>query len=146
MQNNERPSGATDASVEAVGRASEAFEYVERVRGHLYNLHQLMGRADAVFGEAADLLDDAGHQDQAERLREVVVGRNMLDGRWSFQIVEEFDDVYYDAVRDVVRGLEADLMDGHRHVYESEMKERRRTHGRAHHESRPPEHGGDEPH
>lgn len=144
MQNHDRPAGATDASVEAVGRASEAFEYVERVRGHLYNLHQLMGRADAVFGEAADMLDDAGHQQQAELLREEVVGRNMLDGRWTFQIVEEFDDVYYDAVRNLVRGLEADLMDGHRHVFEAEMKERRRSHGRDHHESRPPEEGGDE--
>lgn len=138
MESHERPTGASDATVEAVGRASEALEYVERIRGHLYSLHQLMGRADFLFEEAADLLGGAGHDGHADRLRTDVVGRNLLDGRWTFQIVEEFDDVYYEAVRDAVRALEADLMDGRRHVYEAEMKEQRRTRGRSHHERRPP--------
>lgn len=139
MKSHERPEGASDELVEAVGKASEAFEYVERVRGHLYSLHQLMGRADLLFGEAADLLDSAGEHAHATAMREDVVGRNILEGRWTFQVMEEFDDEYYDAVRDAVRSLEADLMDGRRHVYEAEMKEARRTHGRRHHEHRPPE-------
>ena len=33
-------------TVDAVGKASEALEYVERARGHLYAFHQLIGRAD----------------------------------------------------------------------------------------------------
>lgn len=134
---HERPAGATDGVVAAVGRASEAFEYVERVRGHLYSLHQLMGRADFLFEEAADLLDEAGHGDRADELRERVVGRNLLDGRWTFQIVEEFDDVYYDTVREAFRSLEMDLLDGRRHVFEAEMKEQRRTRGQPSHERRP---------
>lgn len=133
-----RPPGVADDLVEAVGRVTEAFEYVERARGHLYGLHQLMGRADRLFGEAADLLDDCGKADDAGRLRREVVGRNVLDGRWTFQIVEEFDDLYYDDVRGVVRSLEADLLGGRRHVFESEMKERRRTRGLPGHEPRPP--------
>jgi hypothetical protein len=132
-----RPDGASDELVEAVGRASEAFEYVERVRGHLYSLHQLMGRADEVFGDAADQLEAAGSPEHAHRLREEVVGRNMIEGRWTFQLVEEFDDVYYDAVRGVVKDLERDLMAGRRHVFESELKDQRRTSGRRYHEHRP---------
>jgi hypothetical protein len=31
------------------------------------------------------------------------------------------------------------LLDGRRHVFEAEMKERRRTHRRRHHEARPDE-------
>ena len=55
-----RPDGVSDAVVEAVGKASEALEYVERARGHLYALHQLIGRADFLFEEAADRSRTAG--------------------------------------------------------------------------------------
>jgi len=133
-----RPPGVDDATVEATGKLSEAFEYVERARGHLYELHQLMGHADALFGEAADDLDAAGHPDVAARLRTEVVGRNILQGRWTFQVVEEFDVAYYDVVRAEVRQVEDTLMGGARHVYESEMKDRRRSSGVPGHERRPP--------
>ena len=137
-ESHERPAGVSDETVAAVGKASEAFEFVERVRGSLYELHQLMGRADFLFEDAADLLDRAGFPEHGERWREDVVGRNVLDGRWTFQIVEEFDDVYYEPVRDLLRQLEEDLLDGRRHVFEAEMKESRRTHGRSGHDRRPP--------
>jgi hypothetical protein len=133
-----RPDGASDELVEAVGKVSEAFEYVERARGHLFSFHQLMGHADLVFGEAADQLAIAGEADDAERLRAEVVGRNVIDGRWTFQIVEEFDELYYRDVRDELRRLEQDHMGGRSHVYESEMKEDRRSRGRDGHEARPP--------
>jgi hypothetical protein len=133
-----RPDGVDDATVEATGKLSEAFEYVERARGHLYELHQLMGHADLLFGEAADRLHDAGHPDVADRLRRVIVGRNVLQGRWTFQVVEEFDVAYYDVVRAEVRRVDEDLMGGARHVHESEMKDRRRSAGVPGHERRPP--------
>ncbi|HEU5150752.1 MAG TPA: hypothetical protein VFU19_09655 [Iamia sp.] len=132
-----RPAGVDDATVEAVGKVSEALEWVERARGHLYELHQLLGHADLMFGEAADLLDDAGHGGHAEALREAVVGRNVIEGRWTFQLVEDFDDGYWSDAREHERRIRDDLMAGRRHVYESEMKEDRRTHGRRHHEARP---------
>ena len=65
------------------------------------------------------------------------MGRNVLEGRWTFQIIEEFDATYYDACRDAVRRIDGELMGGWRHVYESEMKEERRSPGRRHHEQRP---------
>ncbi|MCW2691457.1 MAG: hypothetical protein JWM67_61, partial [Mycobacterium sp.] len=39
-----RPDGVSDGTVEAVGKLSEALEYLVRARGHLYSLHQLVGR------------------------------------------------------------------------------------------------------
>jgi len=127
-----------DALVEAIGKASEALEYVERARGHLYAFHQLMGHADLEFGTAADLLEQCGQPVDAKAIRDEIVGRNVLDGRWTFQIVEEFDDLYYAPAVDAVRALERAHLAGERHVYESRMKEQRRTKGRAGHESRPP--------
>ncbi len=124
--------------VAAIGKASEAFEYVERARGHLFTLHQLIGRADILFGESADMLAEAGHPEEARLLREEIVGRNVLDGRWTFQIVEEFDLLYYEPTRDALRGMERDHLDGRRHVYEDRMKEERRTRSATGHERRPP--------
>lgn len=132
-----RPDGVDGATVEAVGKVSEALEWVERARGHLYELHQLLGHADLMFGEAADALADAGHGGLADELRTAVVGRNVIEGRWTFQLVEEFDDGYWSDARRQERRIRDELVAGRRHVFESEMKEDRRTHGRRHHESRP---------
>ncbi len=132
-----RPANVSDRTVAAVGKATEALEWVERARGSLYDFHQRMGHADALFGEAADELEDAGHGEAAEMVRDRIVGRNAIDGRWTFQVVEEFDDHYWSAVREAERRLRNDLMAGRRHVFESEMKDDRRTDGRPRDERRP---------
>jgi hypothetical protein len=91
MANEDVPT--TDpATVDAVGKATEALEYVERARGHLYAFHQLIGRADFLFEESAIRLAAAGHREEAASLWREVVGRDVLEGRWTFEIVERFDD------------------------------------------------------
>ncbi|RLK59152.1 hypothetical protein CLV68_3636 [Actinokineospora cianjurensis] len=132
-----RPAGVDDATVEAVGKLTEALETIERARGHLYSFHQLTGGADFELGEAADLLEKAGHAEIARRLRTELVGRNVLPGRWTFQIVEEYDEDYYERVRAEERSVRDELLQGRRHVYESELKESRRTRGAEGHEARP---------
>jgi hypothetical protein len=134
-----RPDGVTDAVVEATGKLSEALEWIERARGRLYDLHQMIGRADFYVGDAADLLEEAGHGDLAQRLRTEIVGRNVLPGRWTFQIVEEFDDGYWEPVRALEREVRDALVGGRKHVFEAELKEDRRTKGQPGHESRPDE-------
>lgn len=133
-----RPPGVDDRLVEATGKVSEAFEWIERARGRLYDFHQMLGRADFLFGDGADLLDECGQHDLADALRTDVIGRNVLDGRWTFQVVEEFDEVYYRPVEAFERRVRDELLGGRRHVYEAELKEQRRTPGRTGHESRPP--------
>ncbi|GAA3448589.1 hypothetical protein [Dactylosporangium matsuzakiense] len=132
-----RPAGLDDKTVEALGKLSEALETVERARGHLYDLHQLIGHADLMLDDAVELLHAAGHGDMAERVATDVLGRNVIAGRWTFQIVEDFDDGYYTAFQDVEREAREKLAGGRRHLFEAEMKERRRTHGRAGHEAVP---------
>lgn len=132
-----RPAGVDDATVAALGKLSEAFEVVENARGCLYGFHRMIGRADLGLGRAVDLLREAGHPAIADRLERDLVGRNVIEGRWTFQIVEDFDSSYYEAFREAERSARDELLDGRRHVYESEMKEARRTHGARHHESRP---------
>ena len=132
-----RPDGVSDETVEAAGSVSEALEFVERARGHLYSFHQLMGHADLLLGQACDKLRAAGHAAIAERLECELVGRNVLYGRWTFQVVEEFDDNYWSVFREHDRRVRDELLHGQRHVFEAEMKEKRRSNGKAGHEGRP---------
>ena len=132
-----RPAGTSDATVEALGKLSEALEVVEDARGRLYGFHRLTGMADLALGEAVGLLRDAGHAELADRIDTDLVGRNVLAGRWTFQIVEEFEDGYYAAFKEHERAAREQLMGGRRHVFEAEMKQERRTHGRPGHAATP---------
>ena len=40
----------------------------------------------------------------------------VLDGRWTFQIVDEFNDLYYQPAISLVRKLKAIHLDGQRHL------------------------------
>ncbi|WP_229069863.1 hypothetical protein [Actinoplanes sp. DH11] len=132
-----RPAGLNDNTVEALGKLSEALETVERVRGHLYSMHQLVGTADFMLDEAVSLFEKAGHADVAERIQNELIGLNVIPGHWTFQIVEEFDDGYYTEFRTVEKDVRDRLAQGRRHLYEAELKEQRRTRGRPGHEARP---------
>ncbi|GGP64346.1 hypothetical protein [Saccharothrix coeruleofusca] len=132
-----RPEGVDDTTVEAVGRLTEALETTERARGHLFSFHQLTGGADGQVADAARLLREAGHTELAERLEAELVGHNVVPGRWTFQLVEEYDEGYYQLFRDWERKVRDELLGGVRHVFESEMKQRNTTDGRSGHEMNP---------
>ncbi len=78
-------------------------------------------------------------------MRTELVGRNVLDGRWTFQLVEEYDDGYYRAFASAEKEVRDSLVEGRRHLYEAEMKEDRRTHAHPGHEAVPPVAGGEPP-
>ena len=136
-----RPDSVDDATVEALGRLSEALEAVEVARGHLYTFHRLTGTADLILGDAVDKLRKAGHEELAERIDRELVGRNVLQGRWTFQIVEEYDDTYYSAFKELETLARDQLVQGKRHLFEAEMKEERRTNSARHHEPLPDDSG-----
>lgn len=136
---HQRPDGVSDATVSALGKLSEALEVVEQARGHLYGFHRLCGTADLTLGEAVEELRDAGHADLAARIEHDLVGRNIVDGRWSFQLVEEYDDTYYATFRALEALARDELVEGRRHLFEAEMKQDRRTVGARHHDAVPPD-------
>jgi hypothetical protein len=123
-----------DAVREAVGKLRNALETVERARGRLYDFHQLTGMADFALGDAVQALRAAGLERQAERIERELVGRNVIADRWTFQIVEDYDDGYYACFRQVEREVRAAAGDAPRHGYEQQLKDARRTHGEPGHE------------
>src|SRR3954469_1316081 len=131
------PSGVDDTTVAAVGKLSEELETTERARGHLYSFHQLTGTADLQLGEAVEGLREAGHAELADRLERELVGRNVIEGRWTFQVVEDYDDGYWSTFRALEKEARDALTQGRRHLHEAGMKEDRRTHRRPGHEATP---------
>ena len=132
-----RPAGVDDATVEALGKLSAALDHVEDARGHLYAFHRLCGSAESTLEEATAMIRDAGHDALADSLSRDVLGRNVLPGMWSFQMVEAYDDGYYASAKGLERRALDELVGGRRHLFEAEMKELRRTRGNAGHEATP---------
>jgi hypothetical protein len=131
------PEGVSEATVEALGSLSAAVEVIEHARGLLYGFHRLTGTADLNLGEAVEQLRKAGHTELAERIDTELVGRNVIAGRWTFQIVEDYDDGYYALAKELERTAREELVQGRRHLFEAGMKEDRRTQDQRHHEATP---------
>lgn len=138
-EEHQRPDGVDDATVEAVDTFTRALETVEVARGHLLQFHRLTGTGDTQLRESVRQLRDAGHDSLADRVEHELVGRNVIEGRWTFQIVEEYDDTYFSTWRELEQAARDELVGGRRHLLEAEMKESHRTHGERHHEAVPPE-------
>ncbi|WP_121745554.1 hypothetical protein [Streptomyces sp. E2N166] len=132
-----RPENVSDETVEALGSLSKALETTERARGHLFSFHQLTGTADLELDRAVALLRKAGHVEWAERVEREILGRNVIPGHWTFQIVEAYDRTYYQAFKDLERAAVERLAEGRDHLYEAEMKEARRSRNHPDHTARP---------
>ena len=137
MTNDRTRPDLDDATVEGLGKLSEALETVDQARGFLYAFHQLTGKADRVLQEAVDLLREAGHDTLAADLDRDLVGRNVIADRWTFQVVEDFDANYWATFRALDQRAREQLAGGDRHVLEARMKQRERTRGHPRHEAGP---------
>ena len=131
------PDGVSDQTVNALGKLSEALETCERARGYLYTFHQLTGSADIELGEAVTALREAGHDAIADRIEQELLGRNVLPGRWTFQIVEDYDDGYWSLFRELEQAARDELAGGVRHLYEARLKQDERTVGAPGHAAQP---------
>jgi hypothetical protein len=117
----QRPDGMSDDVVAALGKLSEALEAVEHARGLLYGFHRLCGTADLTLQEAVEKFRKAGLDDLADEIEQCLVGRDILDGRWSFQVVEAYDSQYWSVFRDVEQEAR-ERVGAEQHILEAEMK------------------------
>ena len=126
---HQRPAGSDDATVDAVGKISAAFEVVENARGMLYAFHRMSGEADLALQEGVAALREAGHLTLADEIDDVLVGRDVVRDMWTFQLVEAYDEQYWQVFREVDAVVRDALAGGRPHVFEAEMKEREQTGG-----------------
>jgi len=122
-----RPADSNDATVTAVGKISAAFEVVENARGMLYAFHRMSGEADLALQDGLTALREAGHVDLADQVAEVLVGRDVVRDMWTFQIVEAYDEQYWQVFQAVDREVRERLSGGEPHVFEAEMKQQEQS-------------------
>ena len=120
----QRPDGTSDAVVEALGTLSEALEVVEHCRGLLYDFHRNSGTADLTLQDAVAKLRAAGLEQLADELEEVLVGRDLFENMWTFQVVESYDANYWTVFRAAEQHARERLGVAEPHLFEAEMKER----------------------
>ncbi|MET8631019.1 hypothetical protein ABZW30_46315 [Kitasatospora sp. NPDC004669] len=122
-----RPPGVDDATVEALGMLTKALEYTERARGHLYAVHHMTGGADRMLAEAVRMPHRAGHEEQAGLAERELLGRDVIPGMWTYQLIEAYDQTYYRAFTAVEGQVRQDLAAGRRHLAEAEMQRAARS-------------------
>ncbi|CAL9623154.1 hypothetical protein SUDANB120_05916 [Streptomyces sp. enrichment culture] len=133
-----RPHGVPHATVLALGALSKALETTERARGHLYSFHQLTGTADFELDDAVRLFREAGHHGVAAAIERDILGRNVIPGHWTFQIVEAYNHTYYRPFAALAQQAVGELAGGRDHLYEAQLKRARRTPGHPDHTAGPP--------
>lgn len=111
--------------LQAAGRVEVAAEWVERAFGSLLAAHHEVGRAQRHLLDAAQALVDAGREDLAQRARETAA-LDAVEGRWTYQIVDEFRTHLLAHVRDLDATVRDELTHGVRHCREAASKRRMR--------------------
>ncbi|MEU5217044.1 hypothetical protein AB0G79_12730 [Streptomyces sp. NPDC020807] len=127
------PAAPDATTVEALGSLSKALETAERARGHLYGFHQLTGTADFELDRAVRLLREAGHHAWADRVETEILGRNVVPGHWTYQIVDAYNETYYEPFRLLERTAVSALSGGQEHRFEARLQKERRTPGHPDH-------------
>ena len=106
-----------------MGKLGEALETMENARGHLYAFHQLSGHADLALQDAVRQLREAGQPELADDIAQTLIGRDVIDDHWTFELVEAYDRGYADVFRAAEQHARASL-GFEPHVYEAEMQQR----------------------
>ena len=101
-----------------------AIEYVYRAYGDLLAFHHQLGHAMDRLATGEEYLREAGHDEQANRLRDECLPSGAIDDRWTYELVEEFADGFLEEVTDFETDVREDLADGLEHVTERDHQRR----------------------
>jgi hypothetical protein len=112
----------TETEVEALHEVELGVENLHRAHGHLVSFHHATGRAMDHLAEAERLLREAGHDEYADALRDEHLPRGVVGGRdggrWSYAVLEDFQDRFLAGVLAYGDGIHEALAGGQRHVAE----------------------------
>ncbi len=114
-----------DAELEAVHEIELGLEWLQRAQGELIEFHHATGHGMDHLDLAESKLRDSGHEELADELRESVLPHGVVDGdRWSYDVLESFQDTILTEISGFERRVRRELADGSRHVTER-LQERR---------------------
>lgn len=125
----EVPFDTDDPRIDALHRVELGLEWFHRAHGHLVAFHHNTGHAMDHFAAAEELLRDAGAADLADEIRDEFLPCGVLGDRWSYDVLEEFQEGLLADADAFERRARDELADGHRHV--AERRQEREWKGRA---------------
>jgi hypothetical protein len=119
----------TETELTALHHCQLGIEHVHRAYGSLLDFHHRVGHAMDRFDEAERTLRAAGHDELADELRDRHLPAGVVDGRWSYEVVEAFEREFRDPVVAFEAAVRERLADGRGHV--TERRQQRRWRERA---------------
>jgi hypothetical protein len=108
----------TDGERTALHELQLGIEGVNRAYGHLLAFHHAIGRSMDHFAAAEPHLRDAGHEEYADTIRDRHLPAGVVDDRWSYELVEAFEQGFLAEVTAFDEAIRADLAGGQSHVTE----------------------------
>lgn len=115
----------TDTEREALHEVELGLEWLQRAQGHLIEFHHATGHGMDHLDCAKSLLRESGHAALADDLETTVLPHGVVDGdRWSYDVLESFQDTIHTEIRRFEREVRQELADGTRHVRERRQERR----------------------
>ena len=134
-----RPEDLTETEREALHEVELGVERLHRAHGHLVAFHHNTGRAMDHLAHAEGLLRECSYSKLADELRDEHLPRGVVEGcdpdrapagRWSYAVLEDFQDSFFDSVvafgERVTEQVAGGLRHAHERAQEREWKERAR--------------------
>lgn len=112
----------TEAERRALHDFQVGIEYVYRGYGSLLDFHHDLGHAMDRLRQAEDELRAAGHEELADELRDEHLPKGVVDGMWSYEIVEAFREDFLDELSDFETSVREEVAGGVGHVTEREQQ------------------------
>ncbi|WP_435076270.1 hypothetical protein [Halococcus sp. AFM35] len=97
-------------------------EHLHRGYGHLLTFHHAVGRAMNRFDDAREELRESGHDGRADALRDDLLPAGVVEGMWTYEVVEAFADEFLDPAAGFEADIREELADGQRHVTEHRQR------------------------
>ena len=119
-----------DREREALHEVELGVEHLHRAYGHLLAFHHSVGHAMDRLAAIEDDLRAAGREEYAAELRDDHLPAGVVDERWSYELVEAFNDGFLAEMTDFERRLREETTGGKRHVAEREQRRRWRERAR----------------
>lgn len=123
--NEAHDSGLSSVEIDALHEIDLGIEHLHRVHGHLVAFHHATGRGMDHLAVAEARLREAGHDDLANAIRDDFLPRGVIEsthpedqGRWSYDILETYQDAFLHDIVAFGERASDDLADGRRHVKE----------------------------
>lgn len=124
------PHHSDDPTIEALHRVELGLEWFHRAHGHLVAFHHNTGHAMDHFAAAEELLREQGERELANDLRDEFLPCGVLGDRWSYDVLETFQDGLLEDADAFERRARHELADGDRHVAERQQEREWRSRAR----------------